>query len=61
MIYVIENYDVKRYTIIKSLATSSPLHEFLRRRGVMKPKVASKAIPLETPASVKQSIKSLMV
>jgi hypothetical protein len=27
----------------------------------MKPKVASKAIPLETPASVKQSIKALMV
>jgi hypothetical protein len=27
----------------------------------MKPKVASKAIPLETPASVKQSIKTLMV
>ena len=27
----------------------------------MLPKVASKAIPLETPASVKQSIKTLMV
>jgi hypothetical protein len=29
--------------------------------GLMKHKVASKAIPLETPASVKQSIKALMV
>jgi hypothetical protein len=28
---------------------------------VMKPKVASKAILLETPASVNQSIKSLIV
>jgi len=37
------------------------LHELLQGGGVMKPKVASKAIPLETPASVKQSIKALMV
>jgi hypothetical protein len=37
------------------------LHELLQRGEVMKPKVASKAIPLETPASVKQSIKTLMV
>jgi hypothetical protein len=28
---------------------------------LMKPKVASKALPLETPASVKQSINPLMV
>jgi len=31
------------------------------RAGVLKPKVVSKAIPLETPASVKESINALMV
>jgi hypothetical protein len=37
------------------------LHELLQRGGVMKPKVASKAVPLKKPTSVKQSIKTLMV
>jgi hypothetical protein len=60
-IYAIETHDFKSSNIIKFFATSSPLHDFFQRGGVRKPKVALNAIPLETPASVKQSIKSLMV
>jgi hypothetical protein len=47
-IYTIETHEFK-----SSSSSLHPLylHELLQR-GVMKPKVASRAIPLETPASV---------
>ena len=56
-IYAIETHDFK-----SSSSSLHPLylHEAPLRGGLMKPKVASKAIPLETPASVKQSIRTLM-
>jgi hypothetical protein len=57
-IYAIETHDFN-----SSSSSLHPLylHDLIQQGGVMKSKVASKAIPLETPASVKQSIKTFIV